>query len=717
VIGKTISHYRVTAKLGAGGMGEVYKAEDLKLNRVVALKLLPSEQHGDPQARRRLLREAQMASSLNHANIATIYEVDETQSHPFIAMEYVEGESLKDLLLRGVLPFSQLSEIASQIAEGLRTAHRAGVVHRDLKPGNVMLDANQRVKILDFGLAAMSAPERKETETSEDFVSRTQTQWTTAGTVPYMAPEQLSGDQVDARADIFSFGVLLHECITGRRPFGGSTSIDVLHAILRDEPEPLRALISDISPQWERLIDRMLAKNPGERFQTAQEVLDALERAGTASGEKEQKSVAVLYFENMSESKEDAYFRDGMTEEIITEVAKIKELRVFPRTSVLSFKDQLNTAPQIGRQLNALYVLEGSLRRAANRIRITARLVETRTGHAVWAERYDRNLEDVFAIQDEIAENIARALKVMLTEKERAEIEKRPTSDVEAYDYYLRGMQFFHKFSRRGFEYARQMFERAIGIDSRYARAHAGLADCSSLLHWWWDASESNRRMSDESSRKALEYDPDLAEAHVARGLSLTLQEQYEEAERQFETAIRLDPALFEAYYLYARACFVQRKLEKAVELYEKANAVRPEDYQSVTLLASVYAGMGRKEDARSTFRKAVKVAEKYLALHPDDARALYLGAAALCQLGESSRALEWAERALAMDSEEVSILYNVGCVYALLGRSDEALDCLEKAFDNGFSQIEWIENDTDLNALRETDRFRALLKRLEKRP
>jgi non-specific serine/threonine protein kinase len=717
VIGETISHYRVTAKLGSGGMGEVYRAEDLKLNRVVALKLLPSGQYGDPQARRRLLREAQMASSLNHANIATIYEVDEAQSSPFIAMEYVEGESLKDLLLRGVLPLARVSEIAVQIAEGLRTAHQAGVVHRDLKPANVMIDANQRVKILDFGLAAMSAPERKESETSEDFVSRTQTQWTTAGTVPYMAPEQLNGDQVDARADIFSFGVLLHECITGRRPFGGSTTIDVLHAILRDEPKPLRALISDISPQWERLIDRLLAKNPGDRFQTMQEVLDALERATTAGGEEEQRSVAVLYFENMSESKEDAYFRDGMTEEIITEIAKIKELRVFPRTSVLSFKDKLATAPQIGRQLNALYVLEGSLRRAANRIRITARLVETRTGHAVWAERYDRNLEDVFAIQDEIAENIARALKVMLTEQEKAEIEKRPTSDVQAYDYYLRGMQFFHTFSRKGFEYARQMFERAIEIDSRYARAHAGLADCSSLLHWWWDASESNRRMSDEGSRKALDYDPDLAEAHVARGLSLTLQEQYEEAEEQFETAIRLDPTLFEAYYLYARACFVQKKLEKAVELYEKASAARPEDYQSVTLLASVYTGMGRNEEARSTFQKSVRAAEKHLELHPDDARALYLGANALCRLGESPRALEWAERALAMDSAEVSILYNVGCVYALVGKTDEALDCLEKALDNGFSQIEWIENDPDLDELRELDRFSALLKRLEKRP
>jgi tetratricopeptide (TPR) repeat protein len=380
----------------------------------------------------------------------------------------------------------------------------------------------------------------------------------------------------------------------------------------------------------------------------------------------------------------------------------------------LPFQDKLSTAPQIGRQLNAMYVLEGSLRRAMNRIRITARLVETRTGHAVWAERYDRELEDVFAIQDEIAESIADALKVMLTEKEKRQIEKKPTSAVEAYDYYLKGMQYFHQFRKKGFEYARQMFERAIDIDPRFARAHAGLADCSSLLHWWWDATDENRRISDEASRRALNYDPDLSEAHVARGLSLTLQGQYDEAGTHFEQAIRLDSKLFEAYYLYARATFIQKDFEKAAELYEKASEVRPEDYQSLLLLGGVYTGMGRSEDARSAYRRGIRVAEKHLRLHPDDARALYLGAQGLVQMGEPSRAGEWAGRALAMDSEEVSILYNVGCVYALLGKTAEALDCLEKAADNGFNQVEWIENDSDLDSLRGEERLHALVTRLK---
>jgi serine/threonine protein kinase len=415
MLGKTISHYRIAARLGEGGMGQVYKAEDLKLNRPVALKLLHPADLPDAGARQRLLREAQMASKLNHPNIATVYEVNETEEHPFIAMELVEGESIKDIVVRRVLPLSELEDLAKQIAEGLADAHRAGVLHRDLKPGNVMVDTKKRIKILDFGLAAHA--QRYEGETSESYVSRTATHATTGGTVPYMSPEQLRGETADARADIFAFGVLLYECLTGRRPFDGETSVDVLHSILHDRPRPVGSLISDIPAQWERLLERCLAKRPEDRFQSMDEVLSHLSRATAAERTKEEKSVAVLYFENMSESKEDAYFRDGITEDIITEIAKVKELRVFPRSAVLPFQDKLITAPQIGRQLNAGYVLEGSLRRAMNRIRITARLVETSTGHAVWAERYDRELEDVFAIQDEIAESIADALKVMLTEK------------------------------------------------------------------------------------------------------------------------------------------------------------------------------------------------------------------------------------------------------------------------------------------------------------
>ncbi|HKZ51962.1 MAG TPA: protein kinase, partial [Candidatus Acidoferrales bacterium] len=511
MIGETISHYRVTGKLGEGGMGAVYAADDLQLQRPVALKFLSVQMATDPEARKRLVKEARAASRLNHPNIATIYEVEESEKTPFIAMEQVSGESLKQVLLRGALKPVQLLEVARQIAEGLNEAHQAGVLHRDIKPGNIMLDPKGRVKILDFGLAVMAGAERAPGESEENFITRTATVWTTGGTVPYMSPEQLRGEATDARSDIFSFGAMVYECLTGRLPFRGETSIDILHAILRGAPTPLRSLVPEISPEWQELLERCLAKSPEQRFQAMGEVLEALKGVGAPAAPAE-KSLAVLYFENLSRSEEDEYFRDGITEDIIIELSKIKELRVFPRSAVLAFRDKPATAPQVGQQLGAAYVLGGSLRRAGNRLRFTAQLIEPRTGHSVWAERYDRQMEDVFAIQDEIAQNIARALQVMLTEKEKKAIKKAPTADVQAYDYYLRGRQFFHQFRKKGYEYARQMFARAIVIDPNYARAYAGVADCCSFLYMYWEASEANLKEADAASRKALELDPDSAE-------------------------------------------------------------------------------------------------------------------------------------------------------------------------------------------------------------
>ena len=710
MIGRTISHYRITAKLGEGGMGAVYRGEDEKLQRAVALKFLPADIASDSKARERLLKEARAASRLNHPNIATIYEVGEHEGTSFIAMELVRGESLKETLLRGALPAPQLLEVARQIAEGLNEAHQAGVFHRDIKPGNIMLDAKRRVKILDFGVAVLARGERGRDETTENFISRTATQWSTGGTVPYMAPEQLRGEPADARSDLFSYGVLLYECLSGRLPFRGETSIDILHAILREPPIPLRHYLPEVSAEWEQLVERCLEKEPERRFASLQEVLHALRRAAAPATVAE-KSVAVLYFENLSAGKEDEYFRDGITEDVITELSKIKPLRVFPRSAVLAYRDKPATAPEIGRQLNAAFVLGGSLRRAGNRVRITAQLVETRTGHSVWAERYDRQMEDIFAIQDEIAQNIAQALQVMLTEKEKRAIEQVPTVHVKAYDYYLRGRQFFHQFRQRGFQFARQMFTRATEIDPRYAGAYAGIADCSSFLYMYWDGTEANLKQADEASRKALELDPESAEGHASRGLALSLTKQFDEAQVEFETAIRVNPNLFEAYYFYARACFVQGKLGDAARLFEQASRLRPEDYQAPNLLGLSYQGLGRKAEAAAAYRRCIQVLEKHLELHPDDARGLYLGGQAASQLGERERALDWAERALVLDSEDPAILYNVGCVFALQGETERALDCIEKSLDYGFGYREWMGSDAFLNSLRNHPRFQELVK------
>ncbi len=711
MIGKTLSHFEIREKLGAGGMGEVFLAEDTNLKRKVAVKVLSSELSSDPKARQIIFREARAASRLSHPNIATVYEVDEVDGTPFIAMEFIGGESLKGLLGRGSLTSSTLPGIIRQAAEGLKEAHAAGILHRDIKPGNIMVDERGVVKILDFGLAALTSQERTAGESEGQFLSRTATKWTTGGTVPYMSPEQLGGGATDARTDIFSFGVLLYECLTGRLPFQGQTSIDVMHAVLRQTPTPVRGLVPDISPGWERLVERCLAKAPEQRPGSMGEVLEVLNQPATSTSEQE-KSLAVLYFENLSRDEEDEYFRDGITEDIITELSKIKEIKVFSRSAVFAFRDQHLTAPEVGQQLDASHVLEGSLRRAGSRVRITGRLVETRTGHTAWAERYDRELEDIFAIQDELAHAIARAMEVMLTDREKEAIEKPQTADIQAYDFYLRGRQYFHRFRRQGFDFARQMFARATVIDPDYARAYAGVAYCCSFLYMY-TSTEANLKEAEAASRKALKLDPELAEAHVARGLAFSLSQRFDEAVEEFETAIRLDPNLFEAYYFYARARFAEGNLEEAGNLFKRAAEVNPDDYQAPFLYAQVLQGLHRGEDSDVAYGNAFKVISKHVDLHPDDPRALYLGSSALCQTGDRERALEWAGRALAIDPEDPSVLYNVACNYARLGELEKSLDCLEKSITTGMGQKEWIENDPALDPLREHPRYKTLIEGL----
>jgi non-specific serine/threonine protein kinase len=711
-IGDTISHYRITSQLGAGGMGVVYKAGDTTLHRDMALKFLPADIAADRHARQRLINEAQAASRLNHPNIATIYEVGEADGVPFIAMEFVSGESLRHVLQRGPIPAAQLVSLARQIADAIHAAHKAGVLHRDIKPANVMLDAEGRPKILDFGLARLTGRERDPGEPEETFMTRTATTFTTGGTVPYMSPEQLRGETTDACSDIFSFGVMLYECLTGRLPFRGETSIDIMQAILRKPPTPLRELVPDISSDWERLLDRCLAKPADQRFRSMGEVLDALTNISEPVA-KAEKSLAVLYFENPGGNKEDEYFRDGITEDIITELSKVHELWVFTRSAVEAFRDKPVTSQQVGQQLNATHVLEGSLRRVGDRLRITARLVETRTARSVWAERYDRLLEDVFAIQDEIAQNITRALKLVLSDTEKRAIEKPQTVDVQAYDYYLRGRQFFYQFNRKGFDFARQMFARAIVIDPAYARAYAGVADCCSFLYMYFESTDANLKEADAASRKALELDPELAEAHASRGVANLLNKRYEEAEAEFETAIRLNPKLFEGYYFRGRAAFSQGQLEEAAHWFEEASRVNPEDYQTPSFLGMVYTALGRTADAIAVRRRAVQIAERHIDMHPEDARALYLGAGSLVSIGQKDRATQWAQRALNIDPDDPSVLYNVGCVYSLLGESEKAIDCLEKTLMHGEWYKGWAEHDSDLDPLRTHPRFQTLLKSL----
>ena len=435
--------------------------------------------------------------------------------------------------------------------------------------------------------------------------------------------------------------------------------------------------------------------------------------SSTAVPEIPQKSIAVLAFVNMSNDPENEFFSDGIAEEIINALTKIKALRVAARTSSFAFKGKNEDIGEVGRKLKVHSVLEGSVRKAGNRLRVTAQLIKVADGYHLWSERYDRQLEDVFEIQDEIAENIVRALRVVLGEDEKRAIEKTPTENVQAYEYYLRGRQSQHQLRRTTLQYARRMFDRAIEIDPNFARAHAGIADCCSFLYMYWDGSKANLEGADASSRKALELDPESAEAHTSRGLALTLHGRYQDARQEFEAALRLNPMLYEAHYFYGRACLTEGKFAEAVSHYRDAGKVRPEDYQAIYLSAAPLVKLGRHQEALEAEQQTLKAADAHLDLNPDDARAWYFSAGVLMRLGLRDQALERARRASMIDPEDPAVLYNVGCVYALGGCAEEALDHLDKAIQNGFGHRDWLENDSDLDSIRDQPRFQALLRKL----
>jgi adenylate cyclase len=426
-----------------------------------------------------------------------------------------------------------------------------------------------------------------------------------------------------------------------------------------------------------------------------------------------EKSIAVLAFVNMSNDPENEFFSDGIAEEIINALTKIKALRVAARTSSFAFKGKNEDIGEVGRKLKVNTVLEGSVRKAGDRLRVTAQLINVADGYHLWSERYDRQLEDVFAIQDEIADNIVRALRVVLGEDEKRALEKTPTDNVQAYEYYLRGRQVVTQLRRSPLQYARRMFDRAIELDPNFARAYAGVADCCSFLYMYWDSSHANLEGADTSSQRALELDPSSAEAHTSRGVALNLRKDYGAARREFETALKLDPKLFEAHYFYARACLTEGKFEEAILHYRNAWQARPEDYQAIFLSSDALARLGRDDEVLEAARLGIKLADAHLELNPDDARAWYLSGGALMRLGKVDEALERTRRAYAIDPEDAGVLYNVAANYALAGKPDEAINYLEKAIRNGFGQRSWLENDSALDPIRNDPRFQHLLRKL----
>src|SRR6266542_2795253 len=712
VKGALESRYSIERELGRGGMATVYLAQDFRHGRSVAVKVLHPEL-ASAVGSERFLREIKLAARLNHPHILPLFDSGEAGGFLFYVMPFIEGESLRDRMNReGQLPLEDSLAIGRAVASALDYAHRRQIVHRDIKPENIMLNESEAM-VMDFGIAKAVSLAGTDTITQTGMI---------VGTPAYVSPEQAAGElEIDGRSDQYSLGCVLYEMLTGARPFSGPTAQSVLTKRFTDPVPLLSQALEGVPDEIDRALSKAMAKDAAARFTTSGEFARALVAPTVTTptatpvpdGVQAVKSIAVLPFTNTSADPENEYFTDGVAEEIINALSKIKSLGVASRTSTFAYKGKTEDIREIGKKLEVSAILEGSVRKMGKKIRVSAQLINVANGYQLWSERYDREIEDIFAIQEEIAQNIVKALRVVISDEEKRAIEKVATANVQAYDYYLRGRKFFHQHRRTSIEFARQMFTRAIEIDPKYARAYAGIADCCSILYMYFDARESNLKQADSASRKALELDPQLAEAHSAMGLAFSLSKQFAEANREFEKAMELDPKLYEAPYFYGRACLAQGKSFEAAPLFEKAAQLRPEDYQAPTFLASAYAGQGRIHEASKASRRAVAVIEEWLDLNPDDARALNLGATIWSNLGETDRALEWARRSLVIDPEDPQLLYNVACVYAIEGMKEDAISCLERAIDKGYGHREWLLHDSDLNSLRSDKRFQALLDRM----
>ncbi len=712
-----LSHYRLIELIGEGGMGAVWRARDQTLGREVALKVLDAEAASSPERLSMFEREARAIAALNHPNIVTIFEIDQAQGLHFIVMELIRGGSLEKLIQPGGLPLKKLLDVAIAMTEAIGAAHKQGITHRDLKPSNIMMSETVRVKVVDFGLAVLSSPEPSVKEEVSTTLTAHTDEGFISGTIPYMSPEQVQGLDSDARSDIFSMGVILYEMATGHLPFEGANSSALIASILRDTPVPPTRLNPQLPLRLGRIISSCLEKDPQRRWQSAAELRRGLENLRADLDEETHcfdRSVAVLPFRDMSPDRDQDYLCEGIAEEIMIALGKVKGLRVVSRTSAFRFKSDEADIEEVGEKLGVSTLLDGSVRKMGERLRISVELIDAADGFRLWSERYERDIRDVFAVQDEIARRVVEALQLTLSAGERDALRKTSTRDINAFDYYLRGRKFFYKYNKRGIAFARELFERAIASDPAYARAYAGLADCCSYQYLYAGRDPVNLERAAEAASRAIRLDPELAEAHASLGTALSLSGRHPEAEEAFRTAIRLDSDLFEAHYFYARDSFAQGKLEQAIQEYEEAGRVRPEDYQSPLLVGQIYDDLGRPEEAAVSRRRGVAIAEEHLDLNPDDVRALYMGANGLVALGENEKGLDWARRALALEPDDPMVIYNVACIYSLAGQAAEALDCIERAVDAGLTQRGWLEHDSNLDLIRKEPRFQALLKRLE---
>jgi serine/threonine-protein kinase len=782
VIGQTLGPYRVLDKLGEGAMGEVYKARDTRLGRTVALKVLPERLASDEQFKRRFEREARTVSKLNHPHVCALYDIGEQDGIGFLVMEYVDGETLAARLARdGSLPLDDAVRYARQIADALDAAHQQGVVHRDLKPGNVML-TRSGAKVLDFGIAARATS--ADTETFTRSIPTDTTLGMVAGTLPYMSPEALRGEPPDARSDVWAFGVLLQEMTTGARPFGGETAAVITSAILRDPPTPL----PDDSPDWlRRIISRCLARDLGDRYQRAGEVravLDATTGSATpvtqefhdpgtrrhrltaaaaagvvvatvagwvalgdrdvntvpAGADSDITSLAVLPLDNMSGDPDQEYLSDGMTETLITELATLGSVRVISRTSVMTYKDAQRSVPEIARELGVDAIVQGSVARADDQVRVTAQLIHGTTDEHLWAQSYQRDLSDVLTLQSEMARTIGREIQAVVSPAAEARLRDARPVDPVAYELTLRGRYSADQYTYESLERAVRLFEQAIAQDPGHAPAHAGLAFAYYSLSGVYFAPLEIMPRARAAAQRAIEIDPGLAEAHTWLGVvHLFFDYDWPAAEREFLTALELNPSSAEAHQAYSNYLLSTGQLTEAVSEVLVGEALAP---RTIASYAGVMGSQWTTYLARE-FDLSAQKSREALAVDPSNSWAHAYFGLALLQLGDTEEGLSHLEEANRLEEapllqallaygyavsakipeaqrllgelevisrERYTCAYEIAVTHAALGDNDEAFRWLNRARNDRADCIPYLRIDPRFDTIRTDPRYDELI-------
>ncbi|MCA1583122.1 MAG: protein kinase [Acidobacteria bacterium] len=750
--GSRLGPYEILAPIGAGGMGEVYRARDTRLERHVAVKVLPESLVADPDALARFEREAKSVAALSHPNILAIHDFGRAGATVYAVMELLEGETLREKLATP-LPQRKALDYALQLAQGLVAAHERGIVHRDLKPENVFATRDGLVKILDFGLAkpmAASGPMDGEAPTA----GGTRPGWI-IGTAGYMSPEQARGAPADHRSDLFSFGAILYEMLSGEPAFRREGEVESLIAVIRDQPPALSRPGRPVGPELEDFVLHCLEKRPEERFQSARDLafaLRVLERetavahgrsdavlTGSGAGPSA-ASVAVLPFRNMSADQQNEYFSDGMTEEIINALSAIRALKVTARTSSFAFKGRDEDVRQIGAALGVRHVLEGSVRQAGRKLRVTAQLIDVSNGYHLWSEKFDREMEDVFAVQDEIARAIAETLKVRLLPAEEARLAARGTENVEAYNHYLKGR---YHFNRREPPEAIAEFERALEMDPGYVEAHTGLAD-SYCIHGFYGGIPTLEAFARAraSAEKARRLDPDSADAHVSLGL---VEHYYgwdfDRQERELRRAMELAPRSAAAYSWLGLCLAFRQRSQEALELTRKAAELEPLSANAQANVAWCFFGARRMEEAATEFRRALHIdpaalyplwalgltcqllgrheeslASMRKAVELSGGRQTYylaLLAGACAAAGRRSEALDLVRDLESRSSQQYVAPYHLAFAHVPLGNTTLALDCLARACEERNALAWWVRDSAVFDPIRPDPRFPAVLRKI----